>query len=102
VDGLKGFPEAIESVYPRTEVQLCIVHLVRASLNYVTGNSAREVAGAFAVDLPGGTVIEAETQRDEFRAQVVDATYPNGESDLAPELGSGFIRFSPIPARSGR
>ena len=35
VDGLKGFPEAIEAVYPRTEVQLCIVHLVRASLNYV-------------------------------------------------------------------
>src|SRR5215472_8305702 len=31
VDGLKGFPEAIEAVYPRTEVQLCIVHLVRAS-----------------------------------------------------------------------
>jgi putative transposase len=30
VDGLKGFPEAIEAVYPRTEVQLCIVHLVRA------------------------------------------------------------------------
>jgi transposase-like protein len=35
VDGLKGFPEAIEAVYPRTAVQLCIVHLVRASLNYV-------------------------------------------------------------------
>jgi len=35
VDGLKGFPEAIESIYPRTVVQLCIVHLVRASLNYV-------------------------------------------------------------------
>ena len=35
VDGLKGFPEAIEAIYPRTEVQLCIVHLVRASLNYV-------------------------------------------------------------------
>src|SRR3977135_383621 len=34
VDGLKGFPEAIETVFPKTEVQLCIVHLVRASLNY--------------------------------------------------------------------
>ena len=33
MDGLKGFPEAIAAVYPRTEVQLCIVHLVRASLN---------------------------------------------------------------------
>lgn len=35
VDGLKGFWEAVEAVYPRTEVQLCIVHLVRTSLNYV-------------------------------------------------------------------
>src|SRR5450756_2230447 len=44
VDGLKGFPEAIESVYPRTEVQLCIVHLVRASLNYVNWKQRKEVA----------------------------------------------------------
>jgi putative transposase len=35
VDGLKGFPEAIEAVYPRTEMQLCIAHRVRAALNYV-------------------------------------------------------------------
>ena len=35
VDGLKGFPQAIESVFPQGQVQLCIVHLVRASLNYV-------------------------------------------------------------------
>src|SRR5881392_4468476 len=44
VDGLKGFPEAIEAVYPRTEVQLCIVHLVRASLNYVSWKRRKEVA----------------------------------------------------------
>lgn len=45
VDGLKGFPEAIEAVYPRTEVQLCIVHLVRASLTYVSWKHRKEVAG---------------------------------------------------------
>src|ERR1035438_3188489 len=33
VDGLKGFPEAIETVFPKAEVQLCMVHLMRASLN---------------------------------------------------------------------
>src|ERR1700692_4373004 len=44
VDGLKGFPEAIAAVYPRTEVQLCIVHLVRASLNYVPWKSRKQVA----------------------------------------------------------
>jgi putative transposase len=44
VDGLKGFPEAIEALYPKTEVQLCIVHLVRASLNYVPWKHRKLVA----------------------------------------------------------
>ena len=35
VDGLRGFPEAIEAVFPRTQIQTCIVHLIRNSLNYV-------------------------------------------------------------------
>jgi putative transposase len=44
VDGLKGFPEAIESVFPKTQVQLCIVHMVRHSLNYVSWKQRKEVA----------------------------------------------------------
>ncbi|MDO9839179.1 transposase, partial [Glaesserella parasuis] len=36
VDGLKGFPEAINAVYPKTKIQLCIVHLVRNSLKFVS------------------------------------------------------------------
>jgi len=44
IDGLKGFPEAIEAVYPQTQVQLCIVHLVRNSLNYVGWRERKEVA----------------------------------------------------------
>ena len=43
VDGLKGFPEAIEAVYPKTAVQLCIVHLVRYSLNYVSWRVGKHV-----------------------------------------------------------
>ena len=35
IDGLKGFPEAIEAVYPKAAVQLCIVHMARNSLNFV-------------------------------------------------------------------
>ncbi|WP_198599613.1 transposase, partial [Escherichia sp. MOD1-EC7003] len=35
VDGLKGFPDAINSVYPQTHIQLCIIHMVRNSLKYV-------------------------------------------------------------------
>src|SRR6201987_5092398 len=44
VDGLKGFPQAIETVFPETRVQLCIVHLVRASLNYVNWKDRKRVA----------------------------------------------------------
>jgi putative transposase len=75
VDGLKGFPEAIESVYPRTEVQLCIVHLVRASLQYVNWKQRKEVAGDLRRIYQAGTAIEAEIQRDEF-ARKWDAAYP--------------------------
>ncbi len=47
VDGLKGFPEAIESIFPETEVQLCIVHQIRNSLKYVGSKNQKE----FMVDL---------------------------------------------------
>jgi putative transposase len=46
VDGLKGFPEAIEAVYPQSQVQLCIVHLLRNSLNYVPWKDKKAVANA--------------------------------------------------------
>jgi putative transposase len=44
VDGLSGFPEAINTVYPNTKVQLCIVHMVRNSLKYVSYKDRKEVA----------------------------------------------------------
>src|SRR5205085_3602146 len=44
VDGLKGFPDAIEQGFPDTQVQLCIVHLVRNSLQYVSWKNKKEVA----------------------------------------------------------
>ena len=43
-DGLSGFPQAIETVYPRTQVQLCIVHMVRNSLTYVSWKDRKKVA----------------------------------------------------------
>ena len=42
VDGLKGFPEAIETIFPNTEVQLCVVHQIRNSLKYVGSNNQKE------------------------------------------------------------
>jgi len=45
VDGLTGFPEAINTVFPKTKIQLCIVHLVRNSLRYVPHKDMKVVAG---------------------------------------------------------
>jgi len=42
VDGLKGFPEAINSIFPKTEVQLCIVHQIRNSIRYVASKNQKE------------------------------------------------------------
>ena len=44
IDGLAGFPEAIESVFPKTQIQLCIVHLVRGSLRFVAWKERKAVA----------------------------------------------------------
>lgn len=57
VDGLKGFPEAIRAVYPRTDVQTCIVHLMRSSLDYCSWKDLKAVAAELkeiyrAVDAP--------------------------------------------------
>jgi putative transposase len=75
VDGLKGFPEAIAAVYPQTQVQLCIVHLVRASLNYVSWKQRRRVAADLRRIYTAATVQEAEMELDSFAAQW-NATHP--------------------------
>jgi putative transposase len=66
VDGLKGFPEAIETVYPSIRVQGRIVHLVRHSLNYVTYKQRRTVAAALKTIYASATVAEAELALDTF------------------------------------
>lgn len=66
VDGLKGFPEAIESVFPQTEVQLCIVHLVRHSLNFVGWKERKEVARDLKTIYTAATDVEAEQRLAEF------------------------------------
>lgn len=75
IDGLKGFPEAIESVFPRTQVQLCIVHLVRQSLNYVSWKQRRKVAADLRPIYAAPTADEADRRLDEFAAKW-DATHP--------------------------
>jgi putative transposase len=66
VDGLKGFPEAIEAVFPKTEVQLCIVHLVRHSLNYVGWHERKRVAPDLRTIYTAATEEEALLRLAEF------------------------------------
>lgn len=66
VDGLKGFPEAIEAVFPKTSVQLCIVHMVRYSLNYVSWKLRKAVAADLRTIYTAATVEEALQRLAEF------------------------------------
>jgi putative transposase len=54
LDGLKGFPEAIQPVFPKTQVQLCILHLVRNSLRFVNGETTQAGRRQSAADLSIG------------------------------------------------
>lgn len=75
IDGLKGFPEAIESIYPQTEIQHCVIHQIRNSLKYVASKNRK----AFMADLKGvykaATLHAAETALDELEAKWGDK-YP--------------------------
>ncbi len=68
VDGLKGFPQAIESIFPKAQVQLCIVHMVRASLNYVPWQDRKKVVADLKAVYRAVTADEAERQLGEFEA----------------------------------
>lgn len=69
VDGLKGFPEAIEAVFPKTEVQLCIVHMVRASLKYVSWKHRKQVAEGLRLIYGAATVAQAEGHLQELESE---------------------------------
>jgi len=75
VDGLKGFPEALESVYPRTEVQLCIVHMVRNSLRFVSYKHRKQLAAALKEIYRATTVEQAEQALTELE-KTWDERYP--------------------------
>lgn len=76
VDGLKGFPEAIEAVFPKTAVQLCIVHLVRYSLNYVSWKLRKAVAADLRAIYTAATAEEALQRLAEFEEKWGEA-YPS-------------------------
>jgi putative transposase len=69
VDGLKGFPQAIEAAYPRTTVQLCLVHMVRASLRFVSWKDAKAVVADLKMIYRAASREDAEQQLEMFAAK---------------------------------
>jgi putative transposase len=75
VDGLKGFPEAIESVFPKTQIQLCIVHMIRNSVKYVNWKDRKLVCRDLKTIYTSATEQQAEVALDAF-GKKWDTKYP--------------------------
>jgi putative transposase len=75
VDGLTGFPEAIEAVYPQAWVQTCLVHVVRSSLRFVPYKDKRKVAADLKKIYTAVDRDHAETELERF-AETWDGKYP--------------------------
>ena len=76
VDGLKGFPDAINSVFPETQIQLCIVHMVRNSMKYVSWKDYKAVSADLKQIYQSATEDEALLALDQFAARW-DEKYPS-------------------------
>ncbi len=92
VDGLKGFPEAIEAIFPKTTVQTCIVHLIRASLRYVPRRDREQVARALKPIYTAKDADQAQAELEAFdekwgkRFPVITQTWLNAWEHVTPFL----------------
>ncbi|CAN5839666.1 hypothetical protein BH23CYA1_BH23CYA1_02590 [soil metagenome] len=68
-DGLKGFPQAVAAVYPQTQVQLCIVHLMRNCMRYVPWKDRKAVIADLKPIYQAATLTESEAALDDFAAK---------------------------------
>jgi transposase-like protein len=96
VDGLTGFPDAINTVFPKTEVQLCIVHMVRNSVKYVSFKDRKAVTGALKKIYLAPSAELAEAALDEF-ASAWDFKYPMISKSWRTRWNEviPFLKFSP-------
>ena len=91
VDGLKGFPEAIEAVFPKAQVQLCIVHMVRNSLRFVSWKQRKEVAADLKDVYQAPTAEQAAANLMAF-AKKWDASHPT----IAKSWRNNWERIIPL------
>ena len=95
VDGLKGFPEAIESVYPETQVQLCIVHMVRNSLRFVPWKDKKAVVADLKTIYTATNAEVAKENLNAFRTKW-DEKYPT-IADSWERNWEGLVPFLSYP-----
>ena len=77
VDGLSGFPDAIRTAFPKTKVQLCMVHMVRNSLKYVAYKDYKEVSADLKAIYRAPTLAEAERALERFAERWMSIILPS-------------------------
>ncbi len=100
VDGLKGFPEAITTVFPETSVQTCIVHLTRFSLSFCGWKDRAKVAAKLRAIYRAETTEAAAIRLAEFEAGPWSAKFPMIGQSWRPQLEQVIPFLSPIRPKS--
>jgi len=91
VDGLKGFPEAIETVFPETQVQLCIVHMVRNNLKYVPYKEKKNVASDLRLIYSAATIDDAKSALEDF-----SSTWNNKYPTISKSWRENWVNLIPF------
>ena len=91
VDGLKGFPDAIASVYPHTDIQLCIVHFVRNSLRFVSWKDYKAVTSGLKA------IYQASTEENALKSLDIFCDQWNHQY---PKIGESWGPIGKISERS--
>jgi putative transposase len=96
VDGLTGFPEAIEATFPHTVVQTCVVHLIRASMRFISYNDRKAVAAGLRPIYIAATVQAAAQELDIFEGSMWGKKYP-ATARVWRDAWERFIPFLEFP-----
>lgn len=95
-DGLKGLPEAIEATWPQTTVQTCVVHLIRASMRFVSYNDRKAVARLLKPIYTAATLTDADTAMVAFADSDMGRKYPSAVKTWL-DAWERFIPFLEFP-----
>jgi putative transposase len=96
VDGLTGFPEAIEATWPNTVVQTCVVHLIRASMRFISSDDRKKVAAALRAIYTAPTAEVAAKELDIFADSIWGKKHP-ATVRVWREAWERFIPFLEFP-----